>query len=679
MGRMTPSLIVVALGAVGAVAATGMLAARCASMPRVFVIAWTVALFGLTIALAGQALGDLAGYSALTFRAIELGGQAIAPLAAGLALAELAAGSLPVRFGMRLLTAAIAIIAIVIMGSDPLDQNYNFSKRWPNPRIVYQLVPRGLIELVAVFVMITAAVGAVAVWVKSSRGRQQREVVQPALVTAAAAAFTALPGVSMAAHLPLPSKDLFALCGALAAGLVWFAARAAEHRGLTEMPLGRDGRPDARRGSAGRGPVPDDRAADRDLPRPAGRGRYEGADRDKDFVYPGLAALGAEAPAEPDGRRGGPGRYGGPGRGGESDSLADSRSFADSGSFAGPYTDGGPYTGGPYTDGGPHTGGVYADSGRHADAGRHTDGPYSGGGQYADGGPYTDGGPHGDGGPQAGAGPHRDSGPYQYPATYGDPGLHHEAGPYRDPGLYGGTRPQADPRYPGGAGPLDPAPWSEPVAYHGGSPAPDDHGARNTLFGQIAIYTLIEDRVDEFDELTAQVAELVRTNEPRTLVYIVHAVPSAPLQRILYEAYQDRAAYDEHMGRPYLIRYEADRRHCLLATNVIELDLKQAIVSRSPSFSAISDILSESGVDLTGVTRTRGQARERETVERASPRTPPGGAPAPDPGYPAGDWPPPPAGWQPSGPVRYHSGDGAVDQPAYQDWAGLRRDDQGYQ
>ncbi len=60
---MTASLIVVALGAVVAAVGTGVLAARCARTPRIFLVAWTLAVFGLAVSLAAQALGDLAGYS----------------------------------------------------------------------------------------------------------------------------------------------------------------------------------------------------------------------------------------------------------------------------------------------------------------------------------------------------------------------------------------------------------------------------------------------------------------------------------------------------------------------------------------------------------------------------------------------------------------------------------------
>lgn len=126
-----------------------------------------------------------------------------------------------------------------------------------------------------------------------------------------------------------------------------------------------------------------------------------------------------------------------------------------------------------------------------------------------------------------------------------------------------------------------------------GMPAADDHEAWSRLFGQIAIYTLLEDCVDAFDELTEAVVERVRAREPGTLVYIVHAVPSAPMQRILYEVYRDREACEEHKRQPYIAKFELDRRPYVLATNVIELGLQRAKLSAS---SSLDELLSESGV-----------------------------------------------------------------------------------
>ena len=121
------------------------------------------------------------------------------------------------------------------------------------------------------------------------------------------------------------------------------------------------------------------------------------------------------------------------------------------------------------------------------------------------------------------------------------------------------------------------------------------HEPPQPLFGQIAIYTLLEDRVEDFDQLTKKVVKQVRAQEPDTLVYIVHAVPSAPMQRILYEVYRDRDAYEAHRRQPYVLAFEADRRPFVLATNIIELGLQQAKVSPLPS---VSDLLQDTGFDL---------------------------------------------------------------------------------
>jgi len=129
---------------------------------------------------------------------------------------------------------------------------------------------------------------------------------------------------------------------------------------------------------------------------------------------------------------------------------------------------------------------------------------------------------------------------------------------------------------------------------------PEHSDGPGQMFGQIAIYTLIEDRVEKFDQLTERVVEQVRSREPDTLVFIVHAVPSAPMQRILYEVYRDRAAYQRHTEQPYVRQFEADRRPFVLATNVIELGLQQAKVSAFPS---VTDLFGEPGYDTSGFER----------------------------------------------------------------------------
>jgi hypothetical protein len=191
--------------------------------------------------MACQALGHLIGYSDPMFRVMELGGQAIAPLALCLALVEVVGWSTPARFATRLAVAAIAVVAVAVLGTDPLNTGASFGMAWPDPSVFYQVIPRGLIEFLAAFTIATALVTGSLVMYRASRGRSPAQVTRPALAGVAGAVLVALPGVSRAAHLPLPPKDLFAACCALAAGLTWWAARMAEHGGLAQAPVGPDG------------------------------------------------------------------------------------------------------------------------------------------------------------------------------------------------------------------------------------------------------------------------------------------------------------------------------------------------------------------------------------------------------------------------------------------------------
>jgi quinol monooxygenase YgiN len=182
----------------------------------------------------------------------------------------------------------------------------------------------------------------------------------------------------------------------------------------------------------------------------------------------------------------------------------------------------------------------------------------------------------------------------------GEPGRREEAGRRSAPAP-GPDWPRGAPG-PSGRGPAGPGPsgWSpngRPAAPH----QPQSAGAAGAAlgpaefvpqakpdlpaappYGRILIFTLLEDRVADFDRLAEQTAEEVRTREPDTLVYVIHLVPNAPMQRIFYEIYRDRAALDSHENQPYMKRFVADRRACVLATNVIELRLKYAKVAPLP-------------------------------------------------------------------------------------------------
>jgi len=97
-------------------------------------------------------------------------------------------------------------------------------------------------------------------------------------------------------------------------------------------------------------------------------------------------------------------------------------------------------------------------------------------------------------------------------------------------------------------------------------------------YGRLSIYTLHEDKTREFDRLAERAAEGVRAAEPDTLVYVIHVVPKAPMQRIIYEIYRDRAAFVTHERQPHIRQFAADCASCVIATNIIDLRLKYAKV-----------------------------------------------------------------------------------------------------
>jgi quinol monooxygenase YgiN len=160
----------------------------------------------------------------------------------------------------------------------------------------------------------------------------------------------------------------------------------------------------------------------------------------------------------------------------------------------------------------------------------------------------------------------------------------------------GPSRPRYEPGAPGAepaTGMIDTSalglpdlPLPVPTSSAGSTPGTDLALPVTPPHGLIAIYTLLEDKVADFDRAADEVAEQVRANEPDTLVYVIHTVPKAPMQRIFYEVYRDRAAFEQHEKQAYVQRFVTARRPYVLATNVIELRLKYAKVSPLPQAEA---------------------------------------------------------------------------------------------
>jgi quinol monooxygenase YgiN len=76
-----------------------------------------------------------------------------------------------------------------------------------------------------------------------------------------------------------------------------------------------------------------------------------------------------------------------------------------------------------------------------------------------------------------------------------------------------------------------------------------------------------------FDRLVAETLTGIKAHEPGTLVYAVHAVEGEPLQRVFYELYRDRAAFDAHEGQSHTRRMLAEREPFLASVEVDFLSL----------------------------------------------------------------------------------------------------------
>ena len=77
-----------------------------------------------------------------------------------------------------------------------------------------------------------------------------------------------------------------------------------------------------------------------------------------------------------------------------------------------------------------------------------------------------------------------------------------------------------------------------------------------------------------FDALVAETVAQIREHEAGTLVYAVHTVEDRPLQRIFYELYRDRDAFDAHESQPHTRRMLAERGQYLSGVDVDFLTLQ---------------------------------------------------------------------------------------------------------
>jgi quinol monooxygenase YgiN len=514
---MSISFAAALAGTVLAAVGTGLAIRLCLRKPRADMVAWVIALAGLTVGLAAQAAGYRRGFVPTTFRATQLGAALVAPVALSWGMAELAAKSLVARFAARLCLAGLFVVAAVILATDVLSAR-GFTQQWPAPRDYFQYVSLSLLALVAAAVVLTVIAALITSGLRSRHNPAWRGPLAAIALAAVAALATQGLLVKLPANVAYPGLTL------VAAVATWLAATRAAGVNMGQL----------RAGAGGPGG-----------PRPAGNPGHDGDDS-LDLYRDGY------------------------------------RHFDDSAAFAA-YVNSGYDTGGYRAPGESHSAAGYGGTEGRSAAG------YGGGGEnsaagYADTGGFQAGGYPGPGGfpPEDTGGFHAE--PVEPVTGAFDPLFRPSASPAQ--GQAAG-RPGGDAATLNRAGPgLTPG---EDIEFATGMqlPALDDvleaavAGAVDTdrLYGRIAIYTLLDAGAEEFDRLAEQVVEQVRTGEPDTLAYVVHGVPSAPLQRILYQLYADRAAYDWHQERPYVADFEARRRPLVLATNVIELGVRQAKVA----------------------------------------------------------------------------------------------------
>lgn len=70
----------------------------------------------------------------------------------------------------------------------------------------------------------------------------------------------------------------------------------------------------------------------------------------------------------------------------------------------------------------------------------------------------------------------------------------------------------------------------------------------------------------------------MRDLEPGTLIYACHTARQVPNQRVFYQLYRDRMAYQEHERQPHIQHFLTQGSPYVRSTKVIELNLGPAKV-----------------------------------------------------------------------------------------------------
>lgn len=98
----------------------------------------------------------------------------------------------------------------------------------------------------------------------------------------------------------------------------------------------------------------------------------------------------------------------------------------------------------------------------------------------------------------------------------------------------------------------------------------------NAPFGLLVRFTLKQGTEAAFDQLVSETLAEIRSHEPGTLVYACHQVEERPQERVFYELYQDREAFDRHEQQQHIKRFLAEREQYLAKVEVDFLSVSAA-------------------------------------------------------------------------------------------------------
>ncbi|MDT3397198.1 antibiotic biosynthesis monooxygenase [Streptomyces sp. B1866] len=94
------------------------------------------------------------------------------------------------------------------------------------------------------------------------------------------------------------------------------------------------------------------------------------------------------------------------------------------------------------------------------------------------------------------------------------------------------------------------------------------------MFGLMVRFTCKDaDAAAAFDELVERTGEQIKAHEPGTLIYAVHRVTGRPLERIFYELYRDKDAFEAHEDQDYVKDFLSAREQYLSSVEVDWLNL----------------------------------------------------------------------------------------------------------